>query len=101
MIDVSDGLVQDVGHVATASAVAIDLQRAALEVPQQLSDVAAALGKDPYEWILAGGEDHALAATFSGDVPEGWRIVGAVSAGEGVTVDGEPVAGGHDHFGSA
>lgn len=101
MIDVSDGLVQDVGHIATASMVAIDLDRDAFEVPRQLSDVAAALGKDPYEWILAGGEDHALVATFSARAPEGWRVVGAVSTGEGVTVDGKPAAGGHDHFGSA
>lgn len=98
MIDVSDGLTQDIGHIATASGVAIDVQRAALEVPRQLTDVGAALGKDPYEWILSGGEDHALVATFPADVPAGWRQIGMVSAGEGVTVDGEPFTGGHDHF---
>lgn len=101
MIDVSDGLVQDLGHVAAASNVAIDLQRERLDLPRQLSDVASALGKDPYGWILAGGEDHALVATFGADVPQGWRRIGTVSEGEGVTVDGEPFAGGgHDHFGS-
>ncbi len=101
MIDVSDGLVQDMGHVATASAVAIDLSRAAFDMPQQLLDIASALGADPYDWVLAGGDDHALVATFGSGaaVPEGWRVVGAVSAGEGVTVDGEVFAGGHDHFG--
>lgn len=101
MVDISDGLVQDLGHVAAASAVAIDLHRAALDVPQQLVDIAAALGKDPYDWVLTGGDDHALAATFPERAPEGWQVVGTVSAGAGVTVDGEPAAGGHDHFGSA
>lgn len=100
MIDVSDGLVQDLGHVATASAMSIDLRRAALEVPQVLADVGVAFGVDPYDWVLGGGDDHALVATFGGEVPDGWLVIGAVSDGEGVTVDGEPFAGGHDHFGA-
>jgi thiamine-monophosphate kinase len=99
MIDVSDGLVQDLGHIAAASAVSMDLRSAALEVPQPLVDVGAALGVDPCQWLLAGGDDHALAATFGAAVPDGWVAVGTVGPGDGVTVDGEPFAGGHDHFG--
>jgi thiamine-monophosphate kinase len=59
MIDVSDGLLQDLGHVATASVVGIDLRRDAFEVPDQMRDAANALGVDPYVWILAGGDDPA------------------------------------------
>ncbi|MEU0080655.1 thiamine-phosphate kinase [Micromonospora tulbaghiae] len=102
MIDVSDGLLADLGHVATASGVAIDLSRDAFEVPRQMRDAAQALGVDPYTWILAGGEDHALAATFPADaaLPDGWRPVGRVAAGAGVTVDGAAYSGprGWDHF---
>ena len=43
MIDVSDGLLADLGHIADASAVALDLNRAALEPGQPLSEAAAAL----------------------------------------------------------
>ncbi len=98
MIDVSDGLVQDLGHLAAASGVAIDVRRSAFEVPERLSDVGAALGVDPYDWILAGGDDHALAATFGDAVPTGWTVIGTVTSGDGVTVDGRSHTGGHDHF---
>ncbi|WP_406036904.1 thiamine-phosphate kinase [Micromonospora sp. NBC_00898] len=102
MIDVSDGLLADLGHVANASGVAVDLRRDAFEVPRQMRDAAQALGVDPYSWILAGGDDHALAATFPPEVapPERWRPIGRVTEGAGVTVDGEKYAGpaGWDHF---
>ncbi|GAA1428840.1 thiamine-phosphate kinase [Microlunatus lacustris] len=107
MVDVSDGLLADLGHVAVASGVVVDLRRDAFEVPEPLQAVSAATGADPYDLLLTGGEDHALAATFSpGAVPEGWRVVGEVRAAApdeatGVLVDGETwsAAGGFDHFG--
>ncbi|RZT83108.1 thiamine-phosphate kinase [Micromonospora violae] len=102
MIDVSDGLLADLGHVSSASGVAIDVRRDAFEVPRQMADAAQALGVDPYTWILAGGEDHALAATFPPAValPPGWRPIGQVTDGAGVTVDGVAYDGppGWDHF---
>jgi thiamine-monophosphate kinase len=103
MIDVSDGLLQDLGHIATASVVGVDLRTDAFEVPDQMRDAAAALGVDPYHWLLAGGDDHALAATFPPGVPlpPGWREIGAVHEGTGVTVDRRPWGGGAtgwDHF---
>ncbi len=107
MIDVSDGLLADAGHVAAASRVRIDLDSAAFEVPAELAGAARDLGTDPLSWILTGGDDHALLATFPGDVtpPEGWRIVGRVlegagGSGVGVTVDGRRYDGpaGWDHF---
>ncbi len=91
MIDVSDGLVADVGHVAAASGVAVDLQTAAFDVEEPLRAVGAALGVDPLHFVLGGGDDHALVACFGSTdaVPAGWRVIGEVAEGEGVTVDGE------------
>ncbi len=104
MIDVSDGLVADLGHLATASRVRIDVRRDAFEVPDPMRDAARALGVDPYGWILAGGDDHALVATFppGAALPADWRVIGAVGEGAGVTVDAEPYHGprGWDHFAS-
>ncbi len=91
MMDVSDGLLADLGHIADASNVHIDVRADLLVVPQRLVDVATALGADARHWVLTGGEDHALAATFPDQsaVPDGWTTIGAVLRGNGVTVDGE------------
>ncbi|GAB1822068.1 hypothetical protein HerbRD11066_52320 [Herbidospora sp. RD11066] len=99
MLDVSDGLLQDLGHIAAASGVALVLDP--IEVPGDLAAAAEALGADPVDWILTGGEDHALAATFPSGVllPPEWRIVGNVAEGDGVQAGGrENVRGGWDHF---
>jgi thiamine-monophosphate kinase len=101
MTDVSDGLVADLGHLAEASGVRVDLRGDQLPVPAKLREVGAALNVDPMIWVLTGGDDYALAATFpkNVDLPEPWVVVGAVVEGEGVRVDGRRWgAGGHEHF---
>jgi thiamine-monophosphate kinase len=88
MCDVSDGLVQDLGHIAVASGVGIELDEAAL------ADDAV-----PLQDVLTGGEDHALVATLPpGPVPLGCRVVGRVVEGSGVRVDGRAVEGGWEHW---
>jgi thiamine-monophosphate kinase len=91
MTDVSDGLLADLGHIATASGVVIDLLGAALrEDVEAVTEAARAAGVDPWSLVLGGGEDHALVACFPDYPPHGWRVIGAVRAGPAeVLLDGQ------------
>jgi thiamine-monophosphate kinase len=107
-LDVSDGLVADLGHIAATSGVRIIIE--AGRVPLS-SAASAALADEPrlIEPILTGGDDYELAFTSPDVLPEvlaGVPItcIGRVEAGRGVTVldrQGRPVtlaAGGYRHF---
>ena len=102
MTDISDGLIADLGHIASASAVAIDLDSSAFVVPEAVSTVGEALGRNALDFVLTGGDSYALVATFSSEttLPEGWTRIGLVADGSGVTVDGTEYDGpaGHQHF---
>ncbi|MDZ4654960.1 MAG: AIR synthase-related protein, partial [Coriobacteriia bacterium] len=111
MIDISDGLLADLGHIAQASGVAIDVDPALVPVDPHIGPVAEALGFDALECALTGGEDYELAITIAPDRLSRLResieaekalltVIGAVREGCGVAVAGEPHAGaaGWDHF---
>ncbi|WP_332643406.1 thiamine-phosphate kinase [Aeromicrobium sp.] len=102
MTDVSDGLLADLGHIAESSGVAIDVTSSAFTLPEPVVTVGEALGTDGTAFILTGGDDYALVATFSSEttLPKGWTQIGVVSDGSGVTVDGKPYEGpaGHQHW---
>lgn len=109
MMDLSDGLLKDGLRMATASGAHVCIERKALLADiARLEPIADALARDPLRWVLAGGEDHGLLATFPPHVvlPLGFRPVGLVNAldtGESnpkVYLDGlmQGSAIGYDHF---
>jgi len=88
MLDVSDGLLRDAGRLARASGVVLDLEPGSLRGDEALTAAAEAVAPegDPralvQAWVLGGGEDHGLLATFPEGValPPGYRPLGTVRA---------------------
>ncbi|QXQ08961.1 thiamine-phosphate kinase [Paeniglutamicibacter sp. Y32M11] len=109
MMDLSDGLLKDAQRMAIASGVAFDLDTAKLTLDlERLKRASERLQIDPLNWVLGGGEDHGLLATFpqSTQLPVGFRVIGRVMAieveamGPAIYLDGKKpdVAKGYDHF---
>ena len=107
MLDVSDGLVLDVGRLAEASGCAVDLFHDAIEAEAEaLRAVDGSIGAEARDFVLRGGEDHALVATFPKQavIPEYFRVIGEVREWEvghpRVSIGGEPYVrpGGWDPF---
>lgn len=109
MLDVSDGLLRDAGRLARASGVVLDLDPPGVAFGADLAALepaASLLGQDAAAWVLAGGEDHGLLATFPPEVPlpapfrACGRVLDAAGAPGRVTVGGAEHTGptGWDHF---
>ena len=110
MIDISDGLVSDAGHLARQAGLGVEIRRDDLLVHPDLK--AYATHHDPTEFILRGGEDYELAFVLDGDTAavaidhfhQEFRtpvsIIGAFTdEWEGVRVDGEETdLHGYEHF---
>lgn len=108
-LDVSDGLLADCSHIATASSVSLVIEQARVPLSDSLLRFA---GPDQaLKCALAGGDDYLLAFTLPADAlpnmqAEGWPIhaIGHVAEGEGVRLvdaDGNSVAINHlgyNHF---
>ena len=105
MCDISDGLVTDASHIASASTVRINLSKNKLISGsdfKDLAELAVELGEQVFDWILTGGEDHFFLATVDpkNASDEIGLEIGVVEAGGGeVLLDGEKIQkAGYQHF---
>jgi len=60
VMDISDGLAGDAGHIAKASGITIELDLSSSPFDPELVVFSAKYGKSPEEMVLAGGEDYEL-----------------------------------------
>jgi thiamine-monophosphate kinase len=117
-IDLSDGLLQDLGHICLRSGVGAQLDIERIPLSPQITNLASDNGQDPLKWALSGGEDYSLLFTVKPDdekrlsgILENEGIdavpIGKIIPGKGITLlkGGKPVkfdsAGGFDHFKSS
>lgn len=105
-IDVSDGLVADLRHIAEASRVRAVIHANALHetLASKQRRAARELGRKPIELALFGGEDYALLATGSAHKrPLGAHVIGRIETGSGVWLQTDAALqrlsdSGFDHF---
>jgi thiamine-monophosphate kinase len=63
MIDISDGLAADIGHLCDESQVSVRIFAEPLPIANTTVEVATAVGRDPLDPALHGGEDYELIVT--------------------------------------
>ena len=93
MMDLSDGLASDIRHLAARSGVGARIRRDALPVSAAARAAGTALGVDPAEWALHGGEDYELLFTVAPDALDRAREL-ALLVGAPLTLIGEISAAG-------
>ncbi|MFM5904731.1 MAG: thiamine-phosphate kinase [Micrococcales bacterium] len=96
MLDISDGLAKDASRIARDSGVTIQLHKLQLQgFEAVLEGAGQAIEVDPFGWVIAGGEDHSLLATFGPKVviPREFKPIGRVlpASEHGVLLDDAPV----------
>lgn len=97
-IDVSDGLLADLGHLAEASGVGVTVDSGQVPLPAVVT--MAVSRNQALNWGLSGGEDYVLCFTLppGAQTPHGCVRIGEVHEGAGVSCDFEVQHGGFEHF---
>lgn len=93
MVDVSDGLAADIGHICTASGVGAEIHETELPISAACREAALAAGKSATDWALHGGEDYELLFTAASENAAEIRRVLKEKTGTCCRVIGEIIGG--------
>jgi len=86
LIDISDGIATDAGHIGRASGVQLRVELQALPLEEGVSEVCEELGMPAWELAAGGGEDYELC--FCAAPSDRAKVELAVSAAQGETAAG-------------
>ncbi len=110
MIDISDGLAADLGHLLAAGGVGATIDVAAIPVLHAAADAARRAGREPWHFAAASGEEYELIAIMPADMqpeelasaPVPVAVIGTIDREAGIRaiLNGTAVdlPGGFDHF---
>ncbi|MBI5665655.1 MAG: thiamine-phosphate kinase [Nitrospirae bacterium] len=103
MIDISDGLLADLGHVCDESKTGAVIYKEKIPLSRELRAVAKDLGRDPFEFALKGGEDYALLFTAPANYRTSAHRIGEIIKKGRYIIDGNGIktrfkAEGYQHF---
>jgi thiamine-monophosphate kinase len=97
MIDLSDGLSSDIGHICEQSRVGVRIWAAELPIPPAVQQVAGWLNQPPWQLALAGGDDYELCFTAPAAAADELAALVARETGTPVTIVGEILPAEHGH----
>lgn len=88
MMDISDGIGSDLGHILKLSGVGAEISLSEIPLSEELERVCAVNGWDPYDFAVSGGEDYELLFTIDpaceGQLAVPHYVIGRITAGTGI-----------------
>lgn len=113
MIDISDGLISDLGHICRRSGVGAHIEESRIPILPDARGIAEEFQQDVFDWALSGGEDYQLLFTLQKEQYDliasnkDISVIGTITEAEegllltdifGMTIDLEEMKPGYDHF---
>lgn len=89
MMDCSDGLAADLGHICRESGVGARVRLDHVPIAAAAREAADALGQDARQWAVGGGEDYELLLTCRDEAAERLAVGLADATGTALTIVGQ------------